>query len=187
MRFPRLATAAIRALSMVALATATAGAQVIVRTGTLGSGPLFDSPNFGITPPPSTTFGLAQFYFDAFPFTVGQTSLYSFNSTATFDPAIFLYSTSFNPAAPLTNIIFGASNVPFFDNPGLPLATGLTAGTQYVLVTSSFDIFATGSFTSTISRVGVVPEPTSLLLTASGMLLVGFAVRRRNKRVSQAP
>lgn len=175
----RATSATIRAFVIVALVATAAQAQVITRSGTLGGGALFDSPDFGISPPPSSKFGSPSFYFDAFPFTVAASGAYRFNATGSFDPALFLYAGSFNPAAPLTNLLFGASSVPFFGNPGLPLNLPLTSATSYVLVTSSFDVMATGSFTSTISAVATVPEPSTVVLTAAGLALLGAARRRR--------
>lgn len=214
----RAATCASVALALLALAVGAANAQsstcvtgsTFTCTGALTTAsPLFNSPNFGL--PPTTqadiVFGSPPtskvFFYDALAFRVSLTGLYAFNATATYDQAQFLYLGSFNPASPLDNIIFGASNVPFTGNPGIPISTILSAASTYVLVASSFDFLATGNFTNMISCpvsasnpngtcapsqisvvVSAVPEPNAAVLCASGMLALAMLARRRRVRAS---
>ncbi|MES2521165.1 MAG: PEP-CTERM sorting domain-containing protein [Gemmatimonadota bacterium] len=199
----RIAARTVAALFLAALASTTADSQTFTRSGSLGTGPLFDSPNFGAPPTSTAGFGNA-FYFDAFAFNVSVGGSYTFNASAAFAPALFLYQGSFNPSSPLTNILFGASPEPFEGNPGLPFSLVLQPAFTYVLVTSTFleglDPGISGAFTNVIScpvrgsitgcvpgqitpaNVNVVPEPSTVVLSAAGLLALGAVVRRRRTR-----
>ena len=118
-------------------------------------------------------------------FSVTASGTYAFTSTATggWDNFIFLYSPSFNPSAALTNGVIAND-----DSSGIGFSgfsTGLTAGTNYVLVTTGFEGGVDfGAYTNSITGVGsvnVVPEPGTYGLMALGMAVIGVAVRRRRQ------
>jgi hypothetical protein len=199
---------ALVALVSVVLASSASGAQGFTVNGTLTtSSPAFDSPNFG--QPPASTAGLGNvFFFGASAFTVSQTGSYTFNSTASFggasdvppnSPALFVYANSFNPALPLQNVLAGASTISYLGSAVLPLTLTLQSSTSYVLVTSTFLEGDVGTFQSSCSPSAnnpggrcllggntVVPEPSTILLSTSGLLALAFAARRRrSSRVLQ--
>ncbi|HYW29860.1 MAG TPA: hypothetical protein VE869_00040 [Gemmatimonas sp.] len=199
----RTATRLAVALSLAALSPATAESQLFrPPPATLTGAGLFDSPNFGS--PPTTTAGFGNvFFFSTYTFTVSTAGLYSFNTASAFAPALFLYQGSFNPTAPLANILFGASSEAFEGNPGLPFSFALSPALTYVLVTSTFleGLDVAGGFTNEfgcpsqgsqmgcavgqirpVVDVNVVPEPASVALCALGLLALGGVVHRRQSR-----
>jgi hypothetical protein len=89
------------------------------------------------------------------------------------DGYLLLYSGSFNPASPLTNLIGvsddGGNGVGFSST--IPI--NLTSGSQYVAVATTFDNAITGAYSLDVAGV---PEPaTALLLLLGGVT----ALRRR--------
>lgn len=141
------------------------------------------------------------------PFTVSTTGTYNLLYTANLtntdtaaaytDTILTIYSGAFNPASPLTNIVFYSDDF----NAGIPgvptdssgsTGTTLNAGVNYLIVGTTFDNGTyTGTATATIGNITrpagsvvVVPEAGSLPLFASGLLLpalgvLGLAVRKR--------
>jgi hypothetical protein len=124
------------------------------------SSPFFTRPANG-TPPTSLSSNTHSYYRDL-PFTVSVSGTYTiemssaaFTSANTDDGFYILYSPSFSPAAPLVNAIEADDD----DSPnGLqPLITrALTAGTQYVLVSTTFVDSTTGTFVDNFSGPGPV-------------------------------
>jgi hypothetical protein len=155
----------------------------------------FNSPNFGT--PPTTTADLGAFPYISAGFSVTESGTYSFGNGFTFPAAVFLYANAFNPAMPLENILFGASNEPFEGNPGTPFFQSLLAGINYVVVVSTFFNNETEvPVSSPVANIGcpnacapgqivtvtsVVPEPSTVLLSASGLFALAFAARRRGR------
>ncbi|MBV9385926.1 MAG: PEP-CTERM sorting domain-containing protein [Chroococcidiopsidaceae cyanobacterium CP_BM_ER_R8_30] len=127
------------------------------------------------------------------PFFVDTTGAYDIAGTQNFDGVQFLYQNSFDPTNSLTNLVSANDSFPDFGTSsfyGVPL----TAGSQYLLVTSGFDNSSFGTFTNTISgpvsapssgkiTLGTVPEPSSVMGTvALGILGGGLMLNRKRKR-----
>jgi subtilisin-like proprotein convertase family protein len=100
-------------------------------------------------------------------FSVSSSGQYSMVMSSGFDGFYTLYQNSFNPASPLANALEAVD-----DTNGLNPAIfrGLSAGTQYILVASTFGNDTTGVFTDAISGFGTInatcgfgptPTPTS--------------------------
>lgn len=187
---------ALFALASVVLVSPAAGAQDFTINGSFtANSPMFDSPNFGRPPESTVGFG-ATFPYDAFGFAVTQSGNFEFDVTTSFDDpdpdmgdggVLFLYANAFVPGTPLANIILGATSVDFVGAPQVPVIEFLTAGINYTLVTSTFVQGSIGTFTTTIRQLdnreppptNVVPEPSTVVLSASGMLALAFMARRR--------
>ena len=172
--------------------------------------PVFSPPltSPGAPIPPTSLANLGEnFFFDSFAFSVTQNGNYVFGSTATLTsadfefmdgpPALFLYLGTFNPAQPLQNVLFGATTINFDDggNLLLPVTISLSQQAQYTLVTTSlfaldFGVFETTCGPTTDNPNGrcerlstsVVPEPSTVVLSASGLLAMAFIARRRKSR-----
>src|SRR5690349_18019416 len=102
------------------------------------------------------------------PFTVDVSGAYTFTTTVytgTSDPMMFLYTPTFNPAAATTNCVAGDDDTAGGGRP--TFTTNLTAGTQYVLVTTTFDNGASGTFTNEITGPGTAGFPPSADLSVT--------------------
>lgn len=174
-------------------------ADTIMISGELdGSEPVFDNPETGAT----TLTG-----YDTYEITVNATGMYDIHSfyagdvgtDANLDGYILLYSGSFDPANPGAAVGFDDDYLAG-DIPGLadfdaacegPNCSGfsaeLTAGTNYVLVQTSFTDAptsfgqATGDYELTITGPGditVVPVPAAAWLMLSGLAGLGFMRRK---------
>ncbi len=140
--------------------TATSTPVTAVCSGTLtGSSPVFTRPNTG-NPPTTLSSNTSSRYRDL-PFTVSVTGTYTmqmtsavFTGTNADDGYYVLYSPSFTPGTPLTNALQSDDD----SGSGLmPLITrSLTAGTQYVLVATTFSNNQTGSFVDQFTGPGTV-------------------------------
>lgn len=161
----------------IALSAAPASADTFTYSSGLFGG--FDRPNAG-TPP--TTLSGTIVPFNAQGFMVSVSGSYSFTLTALFNdfvPFMVLYENSFDDSTPLTNALIAGEG---------PFTFDLTAGTTYIIVPTRIGSGMTGVFQGTITGPGqiesvggeVVPEPTTMLLLATG--LAGVAVKIRGKR-----
>lgn len=127
-----------------------------------------------------------QVSFNQFSFTVSATGTYSFLTTAAFDSFIFIYSPSFNPGSPLTNALVGNDDLLGTTTSGF--VVDLTAGTPYVLVTTGYESFEYGQYSTTIGgpgAVSAVPEPETYALMTLGLGVVALG-RRRAKPLQMA-
>ena len=96
-------------------------------------------------------------YYEWQAFTVSATGLYTLEMSSSSiiddDGVASIYQSVFNPASPLTNILFynddtGPGFLPAFVN------VSLTAGTSYILVSTTFENGITGTYSWTLSGVG---------------------------------
>lgn len=92
-------------------------------------------------------------------FTVDVTGSYTLTMTSFADDGYFLlYTPSFNPGSATTNCIAGSDDA-VGDDP--QITTNLTAGTAYVLVSTTYDNGVTGAFTDEITGPGTATFPPS--------------------------
>ena len=110
------------------------------------------------------------------PFSVDTAGAYDFGSVQDggYDGMIFVYSPSFDPGDAVTNCIDGnddgGGGIGTSDITGVSLSTG----TNYYLVTASYDNGETGTFTNTISGPGNIAMPRiTLEKTTPGVAVNG--------------
>lgn len=115
-------------------------------------------------PPASLSGSATAVFYRPTAFTVSSSGTYSIVMSSGFDGFYTLYQTSFNPASPLVNALQAVDDVIGL-NPAI--YRSLSAGTQYVLVATTFSNGTTGAFTDTISGFGAInatcgggPTPT---------------------------
>jgi hypothetical protein len=100
------------------------------------------------------------YYYDTFTFQVSVDGYYEFDSTASFDETIILYNGSFDPSAPLTNCIQMNDDDPAGGTLEARIpAVYLTAGTNYVLVATSFCCGSTGTYSINMRYLGATYTP----------------------------
>lgn len=112
--------------------------------------------------------------------------LRTFTSVATsplnWDNYLFLYSAAWNPATPLVGCLAGNDDGPLGIGQS-QFTFNMIANTQYFLVTTGFANSDAGAFTNTITgspvTLGVVPEPSTYALMATGLAGLAGVVRRR--------
>ncbi len=100
---------------------------------------------------------LGPVVFHVQPFHVSANGAYDVSSTQTgFDGFIFIYQNAFDPNNPNTNCLVGNDD----GNGGIGTsdiaAQALTAGVQYLLITTGFEAGEEGPFTNTISGPGTI-------------------------------
>lgn len=178
MKLNSLTLAATVAFAALAL---PAQAATYAYSGDTTGGPTFNRP-FTLT----ALSGVGtEIEYSALTFSVSTSGSYAFSSEAIggWDNFIILYSGSFNPASALTNAVALNDDDPANGIGFSALSFSLTAGSNYVLVTTGYeDGFDFGAFSNTITGPGSitpVPEPSSYALFALG--LAGFAALKRRK------
>jgi hypothetical protein len=170
------------ALAIAAALTLAAGAAQADNTftweGDLTGAPTWDRPFSTFSGISSIGSGVG---YQALEFAVTASGAYDFLSTTDgWDNFTFLYSPAFDPAQPLVNGLIGND-----DRGGLTTSgfiVELTAGVNYIFVTTAFAPSDFGAFTNTITgpgTVNVVPEPGTYVLMALGLAGIGAWVRRR--------
>ena len=118
-------------------------------------------------------------------FNVGISGDYSFEviSANHFDPYLFLYQGSFNPANPLaSNSVLDGNDDQTVGNSLPKFSHSLATNTKYYLVTTGFQNTDAGSFTNVISGVGSIapiPEPEEWAMMMAGAVIISYQVRRK--------
>lgn len=166
---------AMLAVAGMALAASAGTAQVL---GDTTGGPVFNRPLSGNPPTSLSAVGTAVRY-QVTEIQVDAGGSYNFTVTLNSHPDSFahLYSGSFNPASPLTNVIIGDDD----SGPGSGsfFATTLVPSTSYFVVVSGFDNTDFGTYTLDIDGPGnitIVPAPGALAMLGAAGLVAG---RRR--------
>lgn len=92
------------------------------------------------------------------PFSVSANGSYDLTSVQDggWDGFLLLYINTFDPNNPLTNCIAGDDDGANGIGESEILGVALTAGTQYILVTTSFDPTEQGTFTNTLDGPGII-------------------------------
>ncbi len=115
--------------------------------------------------------------YDAFSFEVTTQGIYSLEVSVAdfgFSTYLFLYQTSFDPAAPLADILLGESNLDTTSS----LTATLFSNTLYIAVTTGFSNFDEGAYGGEIKEIApLVPEPSTFILI-SGIALFPVFMRR---------
>ena len=118
-------------------------------------------------PPTALSGSATTVFYRPIQFSVSSTGQYSMVMASGFDGFYTLYQTSFNPLSPLANAIEAVDDAVGL-NPAI--FRTLSAGTQYILVASTFSNGTAGAFTDAISGFGEInatcgfgptPTPTS--------------------------
>ncbi|MBL7755355.1 MAG: T9SS type A sorting domain-containing protein [Chitinophagaceae bacterium] len=130
-------------------------------TATLVNGaPTFQRPNIGTPPSGLSTYSPV---YHVFSFTAPVSGLYTFEANSpSIDNFGILYQNSFNPLSPLSNAL--RSDDGSSGNPGdnYYIARNLTAGTTYVLVSTSFYTGEYGSYQVKIEGPFTTPLPVEM-------------------------
>jgi hypothetical protein len=137
--------------------------------------------------------GTSVFY-DVQLFWVTGTGSYTYEVRADGEDTFAFIYTTFNPANPLTGFVGGDDDWLDFttskigEGEGTPTNLVLTANTQYVAITTTFANGETFNYRNEIRplqgtvgdvRLGVVPEPGTMIALGAGLAAV--AARRRRK------
>lgn len=112
---------------------------------------------------------------------VSVDGFYTFLTTADFDSFIFMYEYSFNPADPFTNAL--GANDDLFTTTTSGFAGPMFSGVNYFLVTTGFSNVDHGNYSTTIGgpgHIALIPEPSTWMMSALGLGLIGFARRRQS-------
>ena len=155
-------------------------------TGTTASTgvPTFDRPDVNYNTNVPEQLSGTTVAFDSLEFSVSSAGTYNFLSTdiapVNWDNFTLLYSGSFNPASPMTNLLIGNDDLAHAGNQGVSgFSYALQTGVSYVFVTTGYYASSTGSFTDSIT-LSAVPEPGTWVIV--GASFVGLAMMQRLRR-----
>jgi hypothetical protein len=179
MALPRTVRHALSAATALACISAASPAHALIYTytGNTTGAPTFNRPFEDFSG--LSGVGTAVRY-NVFEFTVSVAGEYTFLTTApSYDPFVFLYSPSFNPANATANGIVGNDDLLGLTTSGF--AATLSTGTTYLVVNTGFGNTDFGAFSTTIGGPGVVtqiPEPAAYLTMALGLAALSLLRRR---------
>lgn len=163
-------TASVVISVVFACLASAAHADIISFTGTTAGGSTFNRPLEDLSALSAVGTSVA---YNTTNFSVSTTGDYSFQSTANFDNFAIIYANTFNAASPLTNALVARDDLiaPPFTTAGFTAA--LTAGTDYVLLTTGFGNTDIGTFSNTIGGPGSIaaalgPPAPSNIFTFTG-------------------
>ncbi len=162
-------------------------AFTLIYSGNTKGGPTFNRPQtagFEIAPTDPialSTIGTRVPYFVQ-PFIVDTTDSYDVFGSQNFDGIQYLYQNSFDPNNPLVNLLDGNDPFPDRGNSGF-LGLSLTAGQQYVLVTTGFDDTnrSFGTFRNAITNVPI-PDSSSMGVGSAVVFGIGCLILKRKQK-----
>jgi len=182
-------------LALMAVLLGSLGAQqclgaLISYTAAVGPPNVFNRPITNGSNPPVTTSD-DDHYYHVFGFTVDVAETYRMEVVGTdgnIDSFLILYQGAFDPSNPLTNALEADDDggVSFFSR----IDRSLSTGTDYFLVTSTFDPETSVNYTVEIEGptgniISGIPEPATSVGLLTGLLGIGglgFWRRRRDSR-----
>jgi hypothetical protein len=173
-------------LAAAALSAAPAQAAVVYSVvGTTEGGATFNRPLAGNPPTGLSGVGTAVAY-NTFSFSPAQSGSYSFlltSTTANFDPFLALYSGTFNPASPLTNLVVANDDFTTGNSTLSGFTYALLASSNYTAVITGFNNADFGTYALTISTAAeaAIPEPATWALMLVGFGAVGASARYRRR------
>ena len=183
-------TAAVSLFLPLSLAfSGTALAATVSYSGTLTDGAGYHRPSY--TNPNTPAINCTNCGFQSQAVSVSLAGNYTFQTlSSNFDDLVsVLYSTSFDPTSPMTNLVGPLSYATYLTGGATTVA--LASGVQYYWVTSTdFGFQANGcaagcTFTTSITGPGTisaaVPEPATWAMMVGGFGLLGGALRRRTR------
>lgn len=159
----------------------TAQADIVTWTGDTTGGATFNRPLADLS---DYSIVGTDVTYRSIQFTVDDDGEYAFTMHgAGFDTFLILYETAFNPGSGLDNAVVASDDLVNLRTSGF--ATDLMAGTQYFVVLTSFDNGESGAYSLTVSGDGMitaVPEPSTWLMLAFGLVAVGYTQRHKLQR-----
>jgi len=181
-------TACLRGVLLASLVCPIFGASITIGVVLTGSSPTFNRTLAGSPPPGLSSTGTNVFY-SPISFTVDFLDTFTMATSnpvltgGSDDTFLGLYSGSFNPASPLTNVLQADDD----SGPGYlsQIVRNLNPGVNYILVATTFANGVTGTFDVTISApegtptVEAIPEPASLAFVAAGLAAMWTLRRKR--------
>jgi PEP-CTERM motif len=179
MKITKLFRAALAITALFVGVTQTAHADIVTWTGDTTDAPRFDRPFADFSDLSGNGENVA---YRTHAFTVGEDGDYSLVvSGLGFDTFLFLYAGAFDPAAPLDNGLDGDDDAVSLNTSGFE--STLSAGTTYIAVVTGYSSGEFGAYSLTLTGPGLisaVPEPSTWLMLALGLVAVGYAQRRKS-------
>lgn len=141
------------ALATVCVLVSPAEANIITVTGNTVGGPTYNRPIEDLS---ALSLVGTNVSYNTYKITTTAAGDYTFLTSGEFDTFAFLYGGTFDPTAPLTNVLAANDDLisPPLTNSGFTFS--LAAGTDYYYVTTGFADTDSGSFSTTIGGGGTI-------------------------------